>query len=124
MPRGHSYCPVHSIPFMRPPYGPGTALQSLQHTLPSGRAYPRYPAYPEKFMERLKRPHTRLQISQPRRALYPSGCSKNRTHQQSKGLYVASAIKVAMAWVPRDPPVRWMVYRHFVVTQYYFSWEK
>ena len=49
----------HSIPFRRPPYGPGTSggrptaqrlpLQSPQHTqctLASGRAYPWYPAYP------------------------------------------------------------------------------
>ena len=66
MPRDIPYCPIHytahSIPFRRLPYGPGTSggcptaqrgyptarrlpLQSPQHTLASGRAYPWYPVY-------------------------------------------------------------------------------
>ena len=89
-PKDISYCPVHCIHFRRPLHSPGTypidshtaypsgghsmakgtALQSLQCTLASDRAYPWYPVYPAKSSQ-----PTRLQTK-------PANKTANQASQQ------------------------------------------
>ena len=113
------YCPAHSIPFRRPPYGAGTSgghptardcPTVPQHTLASGRAYPAYPAYiackkaqgatqttqtTRLQTQPANRKHNKENAEKPSRgnAEKPSRGSLQRQRQQSKGLYVASANK-------------------------------
>ena len=86
----------------------GPPPQSLQHTLPSGAEHT------QQCTKLLLRQDCKS-ASQHRRALCPRDTarhiSKNSANQQNKRVRVfilQEQIKVAMAWVPADPPVSWM----------------
>ena len=72
LPWGHpGTCPIAqytAYPFRRPPYSQGTALQSLQHTLPSGTGIPKNVQHTQQCT---KTTRDYKSASQHRRALYP-----------------------------------------------------
>ena len=101
-PRDIPYCPVHYIPFRRPPHGQG------EHPTVS----PAYPTFRSRAYPAMHKVTTRQQdcksASQHRRALCPRDTvrhiSKKSAKQQSKGLYLVSANKCSNGLGPSRPP--------------------
>ena len=125
-PRDKPYHPG-TLHFTRPPHGPGTYHIVQYTTYPSGGHHmakettPVSPAYPTftsrayPAMHKVTMRQDCKSASQNRRALCPRDTarhiSKKSANQQNNRVRVfilQEQIKVAMAWVPADPPVSWM----------------